>query len=40
MSHLGSPSGPPDANDDHVERDGNDGRDLLINDNVSVDSPN
>ena len=26
----------PDADDNHVEHDGNDGRDLLISDNVSV----
>ena len=36
VSRLGGPSGAPDADDDHVERDGNDGRDLLIRDNVSV----
>ena len=36
VSRLGGPSGAPDADDGHVERDGNDGRDLLIGDYVSV----
>jgi hypothetical protein len=36
VSRPGGPSGQPDTDDDHVERYGDDGRDLLINDNVSV----
>jgi hypothetical protein len=29
-----SPSSQPDTDDDHIERDGDDGRDLVINDDV------
>ena len=36
VSRLVGPSGQPDANDDHVKGDGDDGRDLFISDNVSV----
>ena len=36
MHRLDSSSGQPDADDDHVKGDGDDGRDLLIRDNVSV----
>ena len=36
MCRLASPSGPPDADNDHVKRDGDDGRDLLTSNIVSV----
>ena len=37
VSRLGGPSGPPDVDNDHVERHRNDTRDLLISGNVSVE---
>ena len=36
VCHLGGTSGQPDANDDHVKRDRDDGGDLSIRNNILV----